>query len=183
MYEAPLAGTAPTSVLDFQTVFDQIVAWDPAFAGFAPTVPPASGDDFVAGSQQRTDSLGDYQHIRVSAHSGPNGEEPTGSVEVTLSFTTGVNVDVKADVTCLFVGSNFAQVAALLREPAPPPFEGATHVILILIDNGEPGELMGQSPDIAAWNFISNPPPKFCATFAFSIGGEASGNIVVHDSM
>jgi hypothetical protein len=165
---------------DLLGAIDEISAWDPEFAAIAPTAAPASDQQFVAGSQKVTQASGNFQHVRVSAHSEAGGVDPHGSVRVTFdSPAFGGAADVKGDVTCLDVNGTQARVAALLREPR----NGNTHVTLIIFDNGNPGPTMGQSPDTAFIGFTSTPPPMTCANFGTTLIGDASGNLVVKDDL
>ena len=178
---APTAGATVTDLL-YQQVYQQLVAWDSEMATLAPSATPSSGHDFAVGSHKVTQPSGNFQHVRVSAHSGPGGEDPKGSVRVTFQhavFPGGVG-DVKGDVVCLNVTGNRAQLVAVLREP----HQGFTHVTLLLGDFGNPGATMGQSPDDALIGFTSSPqPPLFCANEGTTLGGDASGNIVVRDAV
>jgi hypothetical protein len=173
---------APTGAnitdLVLKAAMDDLVAWDAEFAEIAPTASPAADHQFVAGSQKVTQATGNFQHVRVSAHSGPAGVDPKGSVRVTFDSPAfpGTTGDVKGDVVCLDVNVNQARVAALLRQP----HQGFTHVTLIIFDNGNPGPTMGQSPDVAFIGFTSSPPAT-CANFGTTLIGDASGNLVVKD--
>jgi hypothetical protein len=163
-----------------QSSLDDLVAWDPGFAPYAD--PPPSGHEFVVGSQKVT--LGtQYQHIRVSAHSLPGGVDPKGQVEVSVNVGT-VTTDVIGDVDCLNVGPGIgppgqteADVDAVLRQP----YMGHTHVALIIIDNGDPGPTMGQSPDLAFWSFNDFPPPPNCSNGGTTLLGDRQGNFIAHD--
>jgi hypothetical protein len=175
--------SAPTDSADpidvgLQTALDDLVAWDPVLIELAPDPPPGPGQDMAVGSQKVTQPSG-FQHVRVSAHSGPSGENPRGNVRVTYQspFLLGGSADVKGSVTCLAVTGTSANVAALLSQP----FMGFTHVTLILNDLGNPGPFMGQSPDLAFVGFTSAPPAT-CASGGTTLVGEASGNIVVKDA-
>ena len=57
---------------------------------------------------------------------------------------------------------------------------GVRRGTLLIFDNGNPGEGMGQSPDIAFIGFVSAPPPV-CAMSGASLIGDTSGNLVVRD--
>lgn len=173
-----LGGAMPSAT--FLQAFNEIVAWDPEMATMAPDQPVTSQHDFAVGSQKVTQPIGDFQHVRVSAHSGSAGEDPKGSVRVTFqsAFFPGGAGDLKGDVVCLNVMANQARVAALLREP----HQGNTHVTLIIVDNGNPGGVnMGQSPDQAFIGFTSSPPAT-CATSGAFLIGDASGNLTVRDA-
>lgn len=174
-----LGGAMPNAT--FLHAFNEIVAWDPEMATMAPDQPVTSQHDFAVGSQKVTQPSGDFQHVRVSAHSDSTGGNPKGSVRVTYQsmFLPGGAADVKGDVVCLNVMANQAQVAALLREP----FQGNTHVTLIIVDAGNPGgPNMGQSSDSAFIGFTSSPPAE-CADFGTTLIGDASGNLTVRDAL
>jgi hypothetical protein len=155
-----------------------------ALAALSPAASADPGGDFAVGSYQVTAPSG-FMHVRVSAHSGPVGENPTGSIHVTFASSLlfgGIPGDVKGDVDCLFVINGQANISARLAEP----FLGQTHVTLILSDQGPPGPGHGQAPDQdrAFIGFSSTPPiPAFaCASTGFMLLGKASGNVVVNDA-
>jgi len=52
---------------------------------------------------------------------------------------------------------------------------------LIFIDNGNPGPLMGESPDLAFWQPVNFSPPRNCSDGGATLLGDQSGNIVAHD--
>jgi hypothetical protein len=174
-------------VSDLQGSLDALVAWDPGFAPFAAD-PPPDGHEFVVGSQKTENPFaGEYQLIRVSAHSLPGGVDPKGQVEVTYHTSTR-DIDLMADVDCLNVGPGTgvaqnpgqteADVDAVLREP----YMGNTHVTLIIIDNGDPGPTMGHSPDLVFWALTNFPPPHNCANYGGSVLPlDSTGNYVAHD--
>jgi hypothetical protein len=81
---------------------------------------------------------------------------------------------VKGKVVCLRVSGNRADVAALLDQP----FNGRTHVTLIILDLGNPAT--GQSGDRALFGFTSS-PPAHCGSGG-TLLGDASGNLVVNDA-
>ena len=170
-------------VSDLQGSLDALVAWDPGFAPFAAD-PPPDGHEFVVGSQKTENPFaGEYQLIRVSAHSLPGGVDPKGQVEVTYHTPTR-DIDFMADVDCVHVGPGTggppqqeADVDAVLRQP----YMGNTHVSLSFIDNGDPGPTMGQSPDLVFWSLGTSTPYN-----CFQSGGsvypiERTGNYVIHD--
>lgn len=178
----PIAAADLTGNL-LQSALNDLAAWDPGFAPFAD--PPPDGHEYVVGSHKVT--LGDqFQHIRVSAHSLPGGVDPKGQVEITFTTGTGT-VDLKGDVDCLNVGPGTGQlqhpgqteadVDAVLRQP----YQGNTHVRLIFIDNGNPGPLMGESPDLAFWQPVNFNPPHNCSDGGATLLGDQSGNIIAHD--
>ena len=179
----PTGGATLTDDL-IRSAIDDLVAWDPGFAPFAADAAPA-GHEYVVGSQKVTVANGDFQHVRVSAHSLPGGVDPKGQVEVSFnSLAFGGAADLFGDVDCLNVGPGIgppgqteADVDAVLRQP----YMGHTHVQLIIIDNGNPGPTMGMSPDLAFIGFTSSPPPSNCSNFGIRLFGDQSGNLVAHD--
>lgn len=185
----PTAGATVTN--DLLAAIDEISAWDPEFAAMAPTAAPASDQQFVAGSQKVTnlafsgsgepDPEGGFQHVRVSAHSEADGVDPHGSVRVTFDspLLPGTTADVKGDVVCLDVVGNQARVGAQLREP----HQGNTHVLLRIDDFGNPGPLMGQSPDRVTIAFSTVVDPTICAGTGLILIGEATGNLIVKDDL
>jgi hypothetical protein len=174
---APTVSADVTGLL-IQSAMDDLVAWDPEFAEIAPTASPESDHQFVAGSHKVT--LGQlFQHTRVSAHSGPLGVDPHGSVRLTHNLG-GTVVDVKGDVECLEVIGAVAFLNARLRVPRPG---GETHITLEILDNGNPGTSMGESPDVAIFGFTSMPQPPQCGTADMALEGEPHGNLVVKDDL
>ena len=177
-----------------QSSLNDLIAWDPEFATFDP--PPSSGHDFVVGSQKVTlPGTTSFQHIRVSAHSGPAGEDPKGSVKITYREPTfpGGAGDLYGDVICLTVFSPpffvpaTAFVWARLRQPVTvyqPYLATYTFVQLQIQDLGNPGPFMGQSPD-RAWFLLSQaapPPGTLCGASGRGVTGDASGNFIVKDA-
>lgn len=174
----PAAGAILPDAL-FESAVDDVMAWDTELAALAPTSSNNVGHDVAVGSQRVTQMSGDFQHVRVSARSGPAGEDPTGSVHVTYQSPVfpGGAADVKGDVDCLEVNGIVAAVAAQLREP----FMGNTHVTLFILDGGRPGPTMGQSPDSAFIGFTSAPPAT-CANAGSFLIGDARGDLLVRDA-
>ena len=139
----------------------------PGTGGAAPRGDSAVGRNVV------TRPSGHFQRITVSAHSGPAGENPTGSV--TLNFRLFDDEGrVNGRVTCLDVHANEARVAAVLSEP----HDGETHVILLVFDHGKPGQ---SEPDRVFFEFTSAPPPG-CAGSGSTLVGEVKGNVTVRDA-
>ena len=138
--------------------------------------PASSGPhDKAVGALKVTTHSGSFKHVRVSAHSGPAGENPNGQIHVTFQGVFAPAGDVKGRVVCLQVSGNVARVAALLDQP----FEGATHVTLIITDLGEPQQ--GQSPDLVTTGFTSAPPAHCASGGVTLVASNTSGNLVVHD--
>jgi hypothetical protein len=178
---APSAGADLTRLL-IQSAMEDLIEWDPEFAEIAPTASPESHHQFVAGSLKVSDGQA-FQHTRVSAHSGPGGIDPHGSVRLTHNIGGSV-VDVKGDVECVDVLGRVATLNARLRVPRPG---GETHITLQVLDGGNPGVLMGESPDAAQFGFTRIPllpPPPLqprCGAAEMEVIGEPRGNLVVKD--
>lgn len=190
---AAAIGAAPAARADLtddllQASLNDLVAWDPGFAPFASDPPPSSGHDFVVGSQKVTVPASDnFQHIRISAHSGPTGQDPKGMVQVSyrsLMFPGG-SADVYGDVICLnvispplFLPPPTAFVWARLRQPIGT----WTYVQLRIHDVGNPGPFMGQSPDKVYFYLSQTGPDPTCGASGTTLAGSASGNYIVKDS-
>jgi hypothetical protein len=159
---APAAG-ADTGGILAQSSFDELAA-------------PGPGHDFVVGDQRVTHE-GSFQQVRVSAYSGPAGEDPKGSVRVTPPSSSFGGVDLRGDVVCLNVTGSYAQIAALLTEP----FQGSAYVTLVVQDLGNPQ--MGQSPDFALIWFTSSPPADCAFRGGFTLVGDARGDLAVNDAI
>jgi hypothetical protein len=124
-----------------------------------------------------TSATRNFQHTRWSAHDGPNG--PAGAVRYTAQLSLfGGFVDVRGKVTCVEVSGNVAFVAARLSEPRA---SGATHITLIVRDNGNP--VNGISLDEVYVTFVSTPPSEpLCAPVGGArVIGEQHGNAIVRD--
>src|SRR3954452_8974337 len=121
---AAVAAPGATSADDpLQSSLDALAAWDPGFAALAAD-PPSAGNQMVVGSLKfRLEAEQAFEHIRISAHSGPAGEDPKGQVHIT-STVPGLETDEIGDVVCVdaigrvspFIGPT-AFVWARLREP------------------------------------------------------------------
>ena len=170
-----------------QSSLDDLAAWDPAFGALAAT-PPAGHQMAVGSLRYRLDEFDQgYEHFRISAHSGPAGEDPKGQVHIT-STVAFAEIDAKANVICLDVVT------------APPPFIGRTAFVwarfeephlgnqfvnLIIRDRGNPGdfgEVMGNSPDDVLRLYTNLAPPPNCAFFGSGFVAEKSGNMIVRDA-
>jgi hypothetical protein len=167
-----------------QSSLNDLVAWDPEFAAFAD--PPPSGHDFVAGSQKVTMPNGDFQHIRISAHSDSQGQNAQGQVQISYRSPTfpGGTGDVRGDVICMnMFGPGYlipptAFVWARLRQA----YLGYTYVQIQIRDVGDPGPFMGQSPDEGLWLLSSLPPGPDCGSSGMTLTGEARGNFVIRNA-
>jgi hypothetical protein len=114
----------------------------------------------------------------VSAHSGPSGEDPKGS----LTFTnTGEGTQsFHAKVTCLIVAGNEAFATGVLTHP--DSVEGQT-VVLHAVDNGNPDSA---TPDLIRFSFepfiVPEPGQPDCFLPVLAPVPVTKGNMVVHDA-
>jgi hypothetical protein len=167
-----------------QSALSDLVAWDPGFAPFAD--PPPSGHDFVAGSQKVTAPNGDFQHIRISAHSDSQGNNPQGQVQVTYRAASlpGGAGDVRGNVICLnMFGPGFLiPPTAFVWARLSQAYLGYTYVQLQIHDVGDPGPFMGQSPDEVRWLLSSIGPGPDCGSNGTTLVGDARGNFVIRNA-
>lgn len=167
----PAASAQVTDLLSFEAALDQIASFDPAISELQPATPPEPGYEFTVGSLKTEFLPPIVRHTRWSAHDGPNG--PSGAVR--LTFEGGVpSRDLRGKVTCVEVDGNIARVAAVLSEP----FEGQTHVMLQIVDRGNP--VNGMSFDQDFVGFTNSPPPT-CFDAGVWFGGRTTGNAIVRD--
>lgn len=84
-------------------------------------------------------SDGVTEQFVVSAHSGPSGHDPDG--QITFHSSLLAVPDAKADVTCMIVSGNHAQVGGMFRN-APIGYGGFARrwIEVIIDDNGSPGQ-------------------------------------------
>jgi hypothetical protein len=166
-----------------QAALNNLVAWDPGFAPFAD--PPPSGHDFVAGSQKVTTATGEFQHIRVSAHSGPQGQDPQGKIQVTYRVAAypGGQGDVRGNVICMnMFGPGFlVPPTAFVWARLTQSYMGYTYVQAQFQDVGDPGPYMGQSPDQVRWLLSSIGPGPDCGSNGNQLFGNAQGNIIIRN--
>jgi len=167
-----------------QSALSDLVAWDPGFAPFAD--PPPSGHDFVAGSQRVTGPNGDFQHIRLSAHSDSQGNNPQGQVQVTYRAASlpGGAGDVRGNVICLnMFGPGFLiPPTAFVWARLSQAYLGYTYAQLQIHDVGDPGPFMGQSPDEVRWLLSSIGPGPDCGSNGTTMVGDARGNFVIRNA-
>jgi hypothetical protein len=168
-----------------QAALNDLVAWDPGFAPFAD--PPPSGHDFVAGSQKVTvPTNGDFQHIRISAHSDSQGNNPQGQVQVTYRSASlpGGSGDVRGNVICLnMFGPGFlVPPTAFVWARLTRAYLGYTYVQLQIQDVGNPGPFMGQSPDQVRWLLSSIGPGPDCGSNGTTMVGDARGNFIIRNA-
>jgi hypothetical protein len=137
--------------------------------------------DQVAGSGKLTDGNIAEQFI-VSARSGPAGEDPDGQITF-QSPLLGVP-EAKADVTCMIVSGNHAQVGGLFRD-APIAYGGfmLRWIEVIIDDNGPPGQATDR---MNAFVFLDRPrPPGFspCNFLAPTDFAVEQGDFTVNDGV
>ncbi|MFN2616225.1 MAG: hypothetical protein ABR581_03780 [Thermoleophilaceae bacterium] len=147
-----------------------------------PAAAGAAGGDFAVGG-----GTNGFFQIGVSAHSGPNGEDPSGFVSARSRPNGGFPVPFRfgGHVTCLVVSGNHASIKYRFDHSDDPTLEGGG-IQIFIEDNGPPQN--GQSADgtsflapmtkeafEASQPGVCAPPPPAGYT-----QGE-SGNFVVHD--
>jgi hypothetical protein len=134
----------------------------------------ASGKkDFVTGGFQ--DFLG--EHIGLSAHSGPSGENPFGHESVTFSDPDQGHFKIRSRVTCLAVAGNLAAWGTVATKSASNTVPPGTEFVEVGRDGGPGGAADG-------WNFFEA-PAEDCADFlAYAAAAPPieSGNISIHDA-
>jgi hypothetical protein len=117
----------------------------------------------------------------VSAHSGPAGEDPDG--QITFDSPLLATNQAKADVTCMIVTGNHAQVGGTFREQVEYLGLKFRWFELIVDDNGPPGEA---ADTMNAVIYIDRPrPPDFSPcnlTFPTDFPVE-EGNFTVTDGI
>jgi hypothetical protein len=144
------------------------------------TGPP---NDLVTGSGAVIDATtGLRDQWRVSAHSGPLGEGPDGSVTYISPFFVGRVA--KGRVTCMIVTGNRAQVGGVFDELVADDNLTDFHWFeLVIDDNGEPGS--GAPDAITPFVFrLATHPPDFdpCSVFLPPLFPLDSGNFTVKDA-
>jgi hypothetical protein len=117
-----------------------------------------TGDSVTGTATFDTDIVGPVTFI-FDAHSGPNGENPTGTV---TNPALGIG---PLPVNCLAVSGNRAVI-------------GVSIDALIVVDNGSPGAGLDTvaSPDVPVAS-CTDPPPIALGPFT-----AISGDVVVHDA-
>jgi hypothetical protein len=142
--------------------------------------------DLVAGSGRVTSpdfpNPGDTvtELFIVSAHSGPAGEDPDGQITFHSPLLEGAQA--KADVTCMIVTGNHAQVGGMFPEPVVYDNRRFRWFELIVDDNGSPGQ---GTDTMNSFIFIDRPrPPGFspCNFVAPTDFQVEQGNFEVKDA-
>jgi hypothetical protein len=117
----------------------------------------------------------------VSAHSGPNGEDPDG--QITFHSPSLESSQAKADVTCVVVSGNHAQVGGIFPETISYAGFRIKWFELIVDDNGPPGQA---TDTMNAVVFLDRPrPPGFSpCNFVFPTDFQVEeGNFTVTDGV
>jgi hypothetical protein len=130
----------------------------------ASAAPPPAGDSvtgIVATGEGRA-----FIEFTFDAHSGPSGENPTGTVHPD-AFLADLGV---LEVGCLGVSGNRATVIV----KAPPNTSGIAG-LEISVEDGGPGQ------DRLTWHTISALPAD-CPAPSEVLGGTVSGDLVVTDA-
>lgn len=144
--------------------------------------------DIVTGSGKITSNdfpnPGDVvtEQFIVSAESGPAGEDPDGQITFRSPLLT-TTTDAMADVTCMTVSGNHAQVGAMFREPIGYAGFTLRWIEVIIDDNGPPGQA---TDTMNSFVFIDRPrPPGFspCNFVAPTDFPVAEGNYTVNDGV
>lgn len=118
----------------------------------------------------------------VSARSGPAGEDPDGQITFHSPLLTATS-DAKADVTCMIVNGNHAQVGGMFREPVGYAGFTLRWIEVIIEDNGPPGQA---TDTMNAFVFLDRPrPPGFspCNFIAPTDFPVDQGNYTVKDGV
>jgi hypothetical protein len=129
--------------------------------------------DFAVGGGKQIDPAHPDVDIQMafSAHSGPLGEDPKGTIQ--LFFPEGV---VHAKVTCVIVEDNQAFITGVSDE-----LDGGI-VVVHAVDNGEPSD---GTPDLARGSFapfiVESTEQPGCFLPVLPPVPVTQGNIVVHD--
>ncbi len=153
----------------------------PAAAQYEYQGPP---QDFVTGSGkvafQDFPNPGDngQEQFIVSAHSGPSGEDPDG--QITFNSPLLAVPEAKADVTCVIVSGNHAQVGGTFQEPVGYAGTFVLRWIEVIIDDN------GSNDTMNSFVFIDRPrPPGFspCNFLAPTDFPVDQGNYNVNDGV
>jgi hypothetical protein len=134
------------------------------------------GDSIVGAGRDAFDA-----NVSISAHSGPNGENPRGHNNATIPLpgTPHDEFQVRLDVVCVAVVGNLAAIGGLVTESASNLFPAGTPFVVVFRDTGLPG---GEGDAIEPFPFE---PADSCADFvglAASVPPLRNGNISIHDA-
>lgn len=145
-----------------------------------------------AGKVEYTDFPGPgettIEHSTLSAHSGPNGEDPHGSTVFRSPFADGPQ---QGEVTCMVVNGRDARVGGEFREPFLYAGLRVRWWEYVIRDHGSPGgggpsdDQYGDDRDeFVGFVFVDRPrPPEFspCNTTTTLSFRVVQGNFVVKD--
>jgi hypothetical protein len=124
------------------------------------------GQDSVTGTAA-TGAARSFAEFTFDVHSGPSGENPTGTV--TIDAFVGMIGPI--DVTCLSVDGNRASMFA-----AAPPNNTNVAGLLISVEDGGPGQ------DKLDWRTVSGVAPSDCPVPSEVFEPIVSGDITVTDA-
>jgi hypothetical protein len=118
-----------------------------ALAALVASATPAAADpphDAVTGGGVHNINVVDG----ISAHSGPNGEDPRGNVTITIQ---GDGLFGHGKVTCLLVDGNDAIITWVVTSKNGSSLDAGDVVVTEVVDNGNPGE--STTPDLIRNSF------------------------------
>lgn len=139
----------------------------------APTAARANhGKDYAKGTVVFSTTKWDF-----SASSSFNGNNPQGQVRFS-NTGNDPNFVVTAEVTCLSVLNNTAQIVGEVTRTHGPGTTGATFVLISATDSGK----FGTTPDLFSGGFGFGTVPDACVAGP-GFTPVADGEIVVHDSL
>ena len=135
--------------------------------------------DFVVGGGENNPLATPINHFAISAHSGPNGENPWGEAHF-LNTTTGPPQErFNGPVVCLRVSGNIASIIMRFRNTANQPARFVGDLMFVQ-DNGDPvnGQPVDQVRNMRLTSIPQScPPPVPPGTLPLT-----HGNIQVHDA-
>jgi len=141
--------------------------------------------DIVTGSGKITGPGPNGENVTeqfiVGAHSGPNGEDPDG--QITFHSPLLESNQAMADVTCMVVSGNHAQVGGMFPETITYTGFRLKWIEVIIDDNGSPGQA---TDTMNAFVFLDRPRPpgfspcNFTAPTDFQV---EEGNFTVTDGV
>jgi hypothetical protein len=137
------------------------LGWSTGAAAQAPT------EDSVTGTIASGFSRADLR-LTFDAHSGPAGENPTGTVTI-YTFVAGPLGTFP--ISCLAVSGNRATVVAPFGVAPPAP----AGIVIGLEDRGPTG-------DGVSWSFVSS-LPSACSPPATVPAGDSAGDVTVVDAL
>jgi hypothetical protein len=168
-----------TAIYDLQLFQEAVVA----MLEFDPTLDPPPdnpGRDFVVGGAQ---FIGGLANVGVSAHGGPDGEDPKGHVSDTAPFPMDPTKpdQIRISVTCLAVSGNLAAVGGIVTESSSNDFPPGTNIVYLFRDSMIPG---GQGDGMQS--FLAQADGCHDPFFMAAAAGAPPinhGNILIHDAV